>query len=105
MKPLDDTICTESIRQIMKIFGGKWTFLIIGELHRNPIGFNELTRNLNINTRTLANTLKELETHCIINREIIDTKPITTRYSLTEKGRDFEKVFIEMKNWGAKWLK
>ena len=41
IKPTDDKICVESIRFIMDIFGKKWTFLVMGELHNGPIRFNE----------------------------------------------------------------
>lgn len=46
MKAVDDTICVESIKQVMEIFGGKWTFLIMGELNSGPKRFNQLHRSL-----------------------------------------------------------
>lgn len=30
---LNDEVCVDSIKKVMTIFGGKWTFIIIGELH------------------------------------------------------------------------
>ncbi len=104
MKPLDDLICVETIREIMNIFGGKWTFLIIGELHSGTKRFNELSRSLKINTRTLTDALKKLELNGIIKRKVIETTPISVEYSLTDKGKDFEKVFVVMKEWGMTWL-
>ncbi len=104
MNPLDDTVCVESIKRIMKIFGGKWSFLIIGELHSGVKHFNELSRNLGISTKSLSDALKVLEMNEIIKRTVHPTTPITVDYSLTDKGRDFERVFIEMREWGKKWL-
>ena len=104
MNPLNDQICIESLKKIMEIFGGKWNFLIMGELHEHPKRFNELSRNLNISTRSLSNALKSLESNEIIQRSVIPTIPITVEYSLTEKGRDFENVFLQMKKWGEKLL-
>lgn len=104
MKPLDDSICVESLRQVMNIFGGKWTFLIIGELHSGTKQFNELSRNLKINTKSLTNSLRSLELNGIITRTVKATSPISVMYSLTDKGKDFEKVFLAMKEWGTKWL-
>jgi DNA-binding HxlR family transcriptional regulator len=104
MKPTDDMLCVNSIKKIMDIFGGKWSFAIIGELHIEKRHFNELSRSLGISTKSLSDCLKNLETNGIIIRTVHSTSPITVEYSLTEKGRAFERVFFEMKEWGKKWL-
>jgi len=104
MNPLNDDICVESLKKMMEIFGGKWTFRILGELHTGTKRFNELNRNLKINTKSLSDTLKSLEANGIITRTVLPTTPVTVEYELTEKGKDFKKVFIEMRAWGAKWL-
>lgn len=104
MNPLEDTLCVNSLKQIMGIFGGKWSFLIMGELHSGPKHFNQLKKDLGISTKSLSDALKSLESHSIITRTVSSTAPIKVYYSLTEKGRDFEKVFISMRDWGAKWL-
>jgi DNA-binding HxlR family transcriptional regulator len=101
---MDDQLCIESIKQIMEIFGGKWSFVILGELHAGTKHFNELSKNLQISTKSLSDALKKLESNGIITRTVYSTSPIKVEYSLTEKGRDFEKVFVEMRNWGMKWL-
>ncbi|OOM82359.1 putative HTH-type transcriptional regulator YybR [Clostridium puniceum] len=105
MKPNTDIICVKSLKKIMEIFGGKWSFLIMGELHDGAKRFNEMNRNLGISTKALSDALKSLEANGIITRTVYPTSPVTVEYSLTEKGRDFEQVFIEMRNWGMKWLK
>lgn len=105
MSPMDDQLCLKSIKQIMKIFGGKWSFIIIGELHAGTKHFNELCKKLSISTKSLSDALKNLESNGIVTRTVQPTSPVTVEYSLTEKGRDFEKVFLEMRTWGMKWLK
>jgi len=104
MNPLDDMLCVDSIKNIMNIFGGKWTFVIIGELHTGTKRFNELGRKLGISTKSLSDALKNLELHGVVVRTVHSTTPVTVEYSLTDKGRDFERVFIEMREWGKKWL-
>jgi len=104
MNPLHDVICVKSIERIMKIFGGKWAFLILGELHMGTRRFNELGRNLGISTKSLSDALKSLESHGVISRTVVPTIPVSVEYALTEKGRDFEAVFFEMREWGKKWL-
>lgn len=104
MNPVDDVVCVEAIRCIMQIFGGKWTFLVMGELHEGAKRFNQLNRSLGCSTKSLSDTLKMLEENGIITRTVQPTTPVTIEYELTEKGRDFENVFIEMRRWGEKWL-
>lgn len=104
MNPLNDTLCVNSLKQIMGIFGGKWSFLIMGELHSGPKHFNQLKKNLDISTKSLSDALKSLESNKIVTRTVSSTTPIKVNYSLTEKGRDFEQVFISMRDWGTKWL-
>lgn len=88
----------------MEVFGGKWSFLIIGELHTGTKHFNELSKKLGISTKSLSDALKNLETNGAITRTVHSTTPVTVEYSLTEKGHDFEQVFLAMREWGAKWL-
>lgn len=104
MNPLDDTLCVDSLKKIMEIFGGKWTFAIMGELHMGTNHFNELIRKLGISTKSLSDALKSLEANGVVARTVLSTVPVTVEYSLTEKGRDFERVFFEMREWGKKWL-
>lgn len=104
MNPRDDILCVKSIKKVMSIFGGKWSFAIIGELHSGSKHFNELCKTLEISTKSLSDALKNLESNGVITRTVHETSPIKVEYALTEKGRDFENVFIEMKNWGVKWL-
>lgn len=105
MNPNTDIICVKSLKKIMEIFGGKWSFLIMGELHEGAKRFNEMNRNLGISTKALSDALKSLESNGIIVRTVYPTSPVTVDYSLTEKGRDFEQVFVKMREWGIKWLK
>lgn len=104
MNPTDDKICVEAIRMVMQIFGGKWTFLVMGELYEAPKRFNQLNKSIGCSTKSLSDTLKLLEENGVIKRTVLPTKPVTIEYSLTEKGMDFQNVFLEMRRWGKKWL-
>ena len=104
MHPIEDQLCVESIKKVTEIFGGKWAFRIMAELHMETKRFNELGKKLGISTKSLSDALKSLEQNGIVERKVIPTTPVTVEYSLTEKGRDFERVFFEMREWGKKWL-
>lgn len=104
MNSMDDKLCVELIKNIMDMFGGKWSFVIMGELYSGPKRFNELGKRLGISTKSLSDALKNLESNNVIERKVMPTTPVSVEYSLTDKGRDFKCVFIEMREWGKKWL-
>jgi DNA-binding HxlR family transcriptional regulator len=99
-----DAVCLRSIRGVMDIFGGKWSFLIIEQLHIGTMRFNELHKALDISTKSLTDALRHLEETGIVERNAIPTVPVTVEYSLTEKGRAFDPVLLAMKKWGSVWL-
>lgn len=98
--------CLVAIGQAMQILDGKWSFLVLSQLLFNGTQrFNQLRRNLNsISTKSLTDTLRHLEQNDIVHRQIYPTVPVTVEYSLTEKGRAFQTVLIEMGNWGEDWI-
>lgn len=98
-----DSVCVKSIRNVMEVFGGKWSFLVIEQLHLGTMRFNELSKSLKISTKSLTDTLQHLEKRGIVNREVKATVPVTVEYSLTQKGRDFDGVLNAMKEWNLKW--
>lgn len=99
-----DMECLYSIKNVMEIFSGKWSFLVLEELRNGPKRFNHINKVLNISTKSLTDTLKHLELHGIILREVYPTVPITVEYSLTEKGLAFDTVLDSMKSWAKLWI-
>lgn len=98
-----DAVCLRSIRNVAEIFSGKWSFLVIEQLHIGTMRFNELQKALGVSTKSLTDTLRHLEENGIINREVKATVPVTVEYSLTEKGRGFDNVLLAMKEWETEW--
>ncbi|MFJ7700851.1 winged helix-turn-helix transcriptional regulator [Lysinibacillus fusiformis] len=88
----------------MQVFGGKWSFLIMGELNSGSMRFNQLNRNLGCSTKSLTDALKMLEAEGVVLGTVYPSTPVVIEYSLTEKGKDFEQVFRAMRHWGEKWL-
>lgn len=92
------------VEKTLNVIGGKWGFLILKNLFSGKKRFGELRRHLHdINTKSLTNTLRLLESNVLINREVFPTVPVTVEYSLTEKGEDLKKIIMEMYLWGEKW--
>lgn len=104
MHSINEMACVETIKKVMKIFDGKWALLIMADLSTGTKRFNELSRDLNISTKALSDALKKLESNGIIIRTVRPTVPVIVEYSLTEKGRDFDRIFFVMQDWGMKWI-
>jgi DNA-binding HxlR family transcriptional regulator len=53
-----------------------------------------------IGSKMLSKQLQELELNGLIIRSVMDTKPVTVEYELTEYGRTLKPVITEMASWG-----
>jgi DNA-binding HxlR family transcriptional regulator len=87
-----------------KIIGKKFTFHIVRNMAmRNQTRFNEFLRTIeNINPKTLALRLKELEETGIIQRTVYDEIPIKIEYTLTKKGKDLQGIIDQMATFSMK---
>ena len=96
--------CIESISEVLQFLSGKWTFLVLTELLKQPQRFNQLRRSLdNVNTKGLTDTLRNLEEQQMIQRQVFPTVPVTVEYSITEKGKSFSVVFEQINRWKREW--
>ncbi|MEI2397919.1 MULTISPECIES: winged helix-turn-helix transcriptional regulator [unclassified Paenibacillus] len=99
-----ESSCIDSISEVLQFLSGKWTFLVMTQLLREPQRFNQLRRNLgNVNTKGLTDTLRNLEEHQMLNRQVFPTVPVTVEYSITDKGKAFSKVFEQINHWKNEW--
>ncbi|WP_300532498.1 helix-turn-helix domain-containing protein [uncultured Mameliella sp.] len=88
------------VRQVLDHVSAKWPVLILLELGRKPMRFNELLRALpDISKRMLTQSLRNLERDGILRREVFDTKPPSVTYSLTELGEGFLPHLLALVDW------
>ena len=92
------------VTETAKIIGKKWYLIILHELTRHPMGFNELKRAVRgISAKVLSENLSELEAKGLVDRTVYSESPIRVEYSLTDKGRELDGIFLSMRVWGEKW--
>ena len=105
MSSNEEEQCLASIGEVMSMIGGNWSFLVLGQLfNRGPHRFNQLKRSLGaVSTKSLTDILRHLESHGIIRREVFPIVPVTVEYALTDKGADFQKVLLAMREWRQRW--
>ena len=106
----DTPVCQirmQAISDTMSILSGKWKFHIIGTLiEGSKLGFMDLLREIDgIGTKMLSKELKDLEMNHLVNRKVMDTKPITVQYSITDYGATLAPVINEIANWGIEYRK
>jgi DNA-binding HxlR family transcriptional regulator len=53
----------------------------------------------------LSKELQDLETNELVSRSIVNTKPISVEYEITEYGKTLENVLKELANWGIEHRK
>lgn len=93
-----------SIEKALDAIGGKWSFLVIRELFDGPRRFGELKRQVRgVSPKSLATTLRQLETSCILTRTVHPSTPPMVEYALTDKGNALRPIIHAMKAWGAQW--
>lgn len=88
------------------MIGKKWHTVILHRLLANgPLGFNALKEEVGgISSKVLSEVLEDLEEKRLIDREIVNEKPVRVEYSLTELGESLEPVIHEMAEWGREHL-
>lgn len=94
-----------AIKDTMSLLSGKWKVYIIGTLlYGGKMRYMDLMREVDgIGTKMLSKELQDLEANFLISRTVVNTKPITVEYELTEYGRTLEKVIEEIMVWGQQY--
>jgi DNA-binding HxlR family transcriptional regulator len=87
--PEDLTAELESLQDVFNLIFQKWSLEILYTIMlKNAIGFSEVKKTLGVNSRTLSDKLKMLQTHGYINRNVTEGPPLRVEYTLTTKGKD-----------------
>ncbi len=88
-----------------KVLTGKWALLILYHLSEGPVRFNELQRRLpNLTQATLSKQLKSLIEDGLIERKEYPQIPPKVEYSLSEIGKKFKPVLMELEVWGSEYI-
>lgn len=99
-----ECICPRFEKSFM-ILGKKWSGLIIEVLLLEDRRFKDISEQIpGVSDRVLVERLKELEEEGIVLRTEHTDGPVKVIYSLTEKGRDLEKVMLEIQSWSDRWI-
>ncbi|MCW3160417.1 winged helix-turn-helix transcriptional regulator [Chryseobacterium oryctis] len=91
----DSVICP--VQKLLKFLSGKLKPEIFRLSIKSSLRFNHLLRQIEgSNKQSLAVALKELEELEILERVVINKKPLHIEYHLTEKGKSLVPVFEQL---------
>jgi DNA-binding HxlR family transcriptional regulator len=84
----------------MRILGGKWTGSVLWHLKDEPVRFNDLARMVGgASKKMISDRLKHLEAHHLIERTVLDTRPLGVAYRITSRGRTALRCLDELRRW------
>lgn len=94
-----------AIKDTMGILSGKWKFYILGTLiFAGKLHFMDLLREVDgIGTKMLSKELKDMEMNHLISRKVLNTKPVTVEYEITEQGKTLTPIIDEIITWGISY--
>lgn len=90
----------------MEMIGNKWHPVIIHRLLKHgSLRFNELSNEVgSVTNKVLSQSLDDLEEKGIVNRTVVNEKPVAVEYSLSERGQSLEPVIEALQEWGKTHL-
>lgn len=91
------------IARASAVLGDRWSLLILSDFFLGVRRFDDFQERLNIPRTTLANRLKRLQDHGVIDRRVYREQPTRYEYRLTQKGRDLFPVITTLASWGDKY--
>lgn len=89
------------------VLGRKWHPVIIHRLlEDDPLAFGELEGRIQgVSGKVLSESLTDLEEKSLVERTVVDTKPVSVEYSLTIHGRALADAINELHRWGQDYLR
>ena len=93
-----------AIKDSLEILGGKWKLRIMRQLNNRVSEkntFKKLQREVDgISAKMLSKELQDLEVNLLISRTVMDTRPITVNYAITDYGLSVLPVTETLVQWG-----
>ncbi|HEY8400765.1 MAG TPA: helix-turn-helix domain-containing protein [Cytophagaceae bacterium] len=97
MKKLSDEAANCPAQGLLKLLSGKWKPEIFRLAVNGPLRFSSLLRQIHgSNKQSLSVALRELEEEELLERIVIQEKPLHVEYYLTTKGKSLIPVFQQL---------
>jgi DNA-binding HxlR family transcriptional regulator len=92
-------------RELLDQLLDKWGQLLLAALCRQPRRFNELKRELGgVTQKSLAQALRRLERNGLVERRVLEQRPVAVEYRITPLGRTLDEPFSILHAWTVEHL-
>jgi DNA-binding HxlR family transcriptional regulator len=85
-----------SVARTLSVVGDRWTLLILRDAFLGVRRFDDFQKSLGLTRHRLADRLKKLVEHEILERRRYQERP--------EKGIDLYPILIAIAGWGDRWM-
>lgn len=106
MKKITPADCKESlfaVRDALDVLNGKWKLQIVISINGGNHRFTQIEKSIpDLSSKVLANELKDLEEHQLIERVVHDSTPVLIEYKLLPHAESLKEVINALEKWGLK---
>ena len=93
-----------SIARALEVIGDRWTILVLRDCFKGIRRFDEIRRDLDIARPVLADRLKRLVDHGVLEKRLYQERPNRYEYRLTDIGRELSPILVALMRWGDRHL-
>ncbi|MGW7002078.1 winged helix-turn-helix transcriptional regulator [Streptomyces sp. NPDC054933] len=104
MSPRHEADDACGIAQAAAVVGDWWSLLVLREIARGYLRFDLLADQLGISRKILADRLRALTDHGVLERSLYQEHPPRYEYVLTEQGQGLLPVLVSLQDWADRWL-
>jgi DNA-binding HxlR family transcriptional regulator len=100
--PLDRFELSAPHRELLDQVLDKWSLQVLAELCERPCRFNELRRAIPaVTQKSLTGTLRRLERNGVVERVVLDARPVAVEYRITALGKTLRAPVDTILEWAA----
>jgi DNA-binding HxlR family transcriptional regulator len=89
-----------SIARAVEVIGDRWTILVLRDAFKGIRRFDDFRRDLDIARPVLADRLKKLVGHGVLEKRLYQERPRRYEYRLTAMGRELSPILVALMRWG-----
>ena len=87
-------------RELLDQVLDKWSLRVLDSLCGRPMRFNELRREIpEVGQKSLTTTLRRFERNGMVERVVIDTRPIAVEYRVAPIGNTLNELIDSLLRW------
>jgi DNA-binding HxlR family transcriptional regulator len=93
-----------SVARTLSVVGDRWTMLVLREAFLRVRRFDDFQRRTGAPRPILADRLRHLMEHGVLERRPYGSHPDRYEYRLTDKGIELYPAIVTLLAWGDRWM-